>query len=348
MRRGIMTILGAAVVAMSLVAATAAAFEPTSTEAEGPALADAQARLDAFTPPPGSQRVDSLPAGVATPQVGKLDPGPNLLEVSGYWMSTEPVDAVRAYLSGYRPPETTLMLSIGSSGPGFFVYVWTSDLPETASARDLEVAFAAAPEGGTAITAYSAADWIEPRLASSDIPAAAGFIEVTETRGGRVRKVSSSKSRPVASIISLANTLPIAQPMGTVHGCPPIRLGSPTLETTFRRSPGGPALAAMVQEVPLRACNSIGLTVRGVPQRGLVEGTRLARRLRLLFARDSARPYLRRNDKDCSDFPSQKAAQIFFLKHGGPRYDPDRLDADHDGIACEDNPAPYYFGKHLP
>jgi hypothetical protein len=55
-----------------------------------------------------------------------------------------------------------------------------------------------------------------------------------------------------------------------------------------------------------------------------------------------------RNDKDCSDFPSQRAAQIFFLKHGGPRYDPDRLDGDHDGIACEDNPAPYYYGKHLP
>ena len=55
-----------------------------------------------------------------------------------------------------------------------------------------------------------------------------------------------------------------------------------------------------------------------------------------------------RSDKDCADFSSQKAAQIFFLKHGGPRYDPDRLDADRDGIACEDNPAPYYFGKRLP
>ena len=55
-----------------------------------------------------------------------------------------------------------------------------------------------------------------------------------------------------------------------------------------------------------------------------------------------------RRDKDCSDFPSQRAAQIFFLKHGGPRYDPDRLDADHDGIACEDNPAPYYLKDHLP
>jgi hypothetical protein len=55
-----------------------------------------------------------------------------------------------------------------------------------------------------------------------------------------------------------------------------------------------------------------------------------------------------RSDKDCADFPSQRAAQIFFIKHGGPRYDPDRLDGDDDGIACEDNPAPYYYGKHLP
>ena len=54
-----------------------------------------------------------------------------------------------------------------------------------------------------------------------------------------------------------------------------------------------------------------------------------------------------RRDKDCADFASQRAAQIFFLKHGGPRSDPDRLDADHDGIACEDNPAPYDFQKHL-
>jgi hypothetical protein len=53
-------------------------------------------------------------------------------------------------------------------------------------------------------------------------------------------------------------------------------------------------------------------------------------------------------DKDCADFPSQRAAQIFFLKHGGPRRDPDRLDGDDDGIACEDNPAPFFFGQRLP
>lgn len=53
-------------------------------------------------------------------------------------------------------------------------------------------------------------------------------------------------------------------------------------------------------------------------------------------------------DKDCSDFATQRAAQIFFLKHGGPRHDPDRLDGDNDGVACEDNPCPCYRKKHLP
>jgi hypothetical protein len=53
-------------------------------------------------------------------------------------------------------------------------------------------------------------------------------------------------------------------------------------------------------------------------------------------------------DRDCRDFSTQRAAQIFFLKHGGPRFDPDRLDGDNDGIACEDNPCPCYFKKHLP
>jgi Spy/CpxP family protein refolding chaperone len=41
-------------------------------------------------------------------------------------------------------------------------------------------------------------------------------------------------------------------------------------------------------------------------------------------------------DKDCADFKNWQQAQRFYKKHGGPKYDPHRLDADHDGIACED------------
>jgi hypothetical protein len=43
------------------------------------------------------------------------------------------------------------------------------------------------------------------------------------------------------------------------------------------------------------------------------------------------------NDRNCSDFASQQAAQDFFNAHPG---DPSNLDADKDGIACESNPCP--------
>lgn len=40
-------------------------------------------------------------------------------------------------------------------------------------------------------------------------------------------------------------------------------------------------------------------------------------------------------DKDCSDFNTWRQAQNFYKRHGGPKSDPHRLDADRDGIACE-------------
>jgi len=43
-------------------------------------------------------------------------------------------------------------------------------------------------------------------------------------------------------------------------------------------------------------------------------------------------------DRDCGDFPSQAAAQNFFLQAGAG--DPHRLDDDGDGVACESNPCP--------
>ena len=48
-------------------------------------------------------------------------------------------------------------------------------------------------------------------------------------------------------------------------------------------------------------------------------------------------------DRDCGDFATQKAAQLFFLDHS-PRTDPHRLDADGDGIACDANPCTCYYG----
>lgn len=41
-------------------------------------------------------------------------------------------------------------------------------------------------------------------------------------------------------------------------------------------------------------------------------------------------------DRDCSDFRTQRQAQRFYRKNGGPRQDPHGLDRDRDGIACEE------------
>jgi hypothetical protein len=56
-------------------------------------------------------------------------------------------------------------------------------------------------------------------------------------------------------------------------------------------------------------------------------------------------------DRDCSDFSSQREARLFFLRNGGPGSDPHRLDTAYgqgDGIACESRPCPCYYGRSLP
>ena len=41
-------------------------------------------------------------------------------------------------------------------------------------------------------------------------------------------------------------------------------------------------------------------------------------------------------DRDCTDFATQSAAQRYFESRGGPDRDPDDLDVDRDGVACEE------------
>lgn len=59
--------------------------------------------------------------------------------------------------------------------------------------------------------------------------------------------------------------------------------------------------------------------------------------LGLLGAMVVAQPAVAFRDRDCSDFSTQAQAQRFFERHN-PARDPHRLDADHDGIACESLP----------
>src|SRR4051812_5737569 len=58
------------------------------------------------------------------------------------------------------------------------------------------------------------------------------------------------------------------------------------------------------------------------------------------FAAFAGEPRADAADRDCADFSSQREAQDYFLSIGGPTSDPDRLDGDSDGQACDSLPCP--------
>src|SRR4051812_9519176 len=58
------------------------------------------------------------------------------------------------------------------------------------------------------------------------------------------------------------------------------------------------------------------------------------------FAAFAGEPRAHAADRDCADFSSQREAQDYFLSVGGPASDPDRLDGDSDGQACDSLPCP--------
>ena len=50
---------------------------------------------------------------------------------------------------------------------------------------------------------------------------------------------------------------------------------------------------------------------------------------------NTERSFSEYGDKDCADFSSQREAQEFFEKQGGPDEDFHNLDRDGDGVVCE-------------
>jgi hypothetical protein len=54
----------------------------------------------------------------------------------------------------------------------------------------------------------------------------------------------------------------------------------------------------------------------------------------------AARPVVARAAVNCTDFATQAAAQSYYESRGGPAVDPEGLDQDSDGIACETLPCP--------
>jgi opacity protein-like surface antigen len=58
----------------------------------------------------------------------------------------------------------------------------------------------------------------------------------------------------------------------------------------------------------------------------------------VVLALSAAPAFAQDGDKDCPDFASHEEAQAYFEANGGsPTNNVDRLDADGDGLACEDH-----------
>ena len=81
--------------------------------------------------------------------------------------------------------------------------------------------------------------------------------------------------------------------------------------------------------VPARACCALVLLV------GFLVGALAA-------------PTARAQDRDCADFANQREAQDYFIQRGGPSSDPDLLDGDDDGVACDSLPCPCGSGGPPP
>ena len=59
-------------------------------------------------------------------------------------------------------------------------------------------------------------------------------------------------------------------------------------------------------------------------------------------------PAARAEDRDCAHFANQQEAQDYFIERGGPSSDPDLLDGDDDGVACDSLSCPCSSGGPPP
>jgi len=278
--------IAVAALALALSAAVQAAG-PTSTAARVPALADARKRLNSFVPPPGSQRVGALPKSLRLTSPLYTRGSPNFLDLHAFWIVPEPVEATRRYLEENVPTGTKLG-SEGEEGDRSGVYRWDyayewPELAEVADGRSLLVGVVARGSGEAAIRADAQATWLEPRPASERIPAAARILEVSRTRAGRTRSTTLRQPRAVTAIARLIDGFGIVQREGP-HSCTLVPQEQATIRLVFRAAPGGRVLAETEQKSPASSCDVLALTIRGKPQRPLLEGWVLRRRLRPILA----------------------------------------------------------------
>jgi hypothetical protein len=295
-RRRLTLLIAFAVLAAGAAVGVALAHEPGSTANRGRALADARKRLRSFVPPPNSHRVHALPRSLHLNGPFSTIGSPRFIGVHAFWVSSEPVESVRAYLETHAPPGASHSLS-GEEGGRSGTYRWDygyewPELANVADNREMLVGVVARPGGGSALRADAQATYVEPKPKGQQIPAGAGYLEAEEVLGKKTRVIGTASAAKIAATAKLIDGFPIVQDNGGIE-CGAIPSERVTLKGTFRASPGGPVLAETEQRLPAGYCDFIGLTVEGKEGRALFdENEGLVKALQNLLARKYKQPLL--------------------------------------------------------
>lgn len=239
---------------VGLVAASASAWHPPTTEAEAHrrAAADAHRRAEAISVPSGAREVTRLPSrlGLGKPVLRESN---RWIDISTRWRSREPMAKVLAWFRAHHPRGT----SVEDEGAQIFrgrpiehglELTWNQNGWQAESRH----AFVrVAPDGsGSAFRIDTVASWKRPDP-SADIVPTTGFLKIEldrEEGGKRTRQVAEITDRAtIAAVAAVINDAPFFGPHTKI--CPEPDYTA-DLWLTFRSAPKGKKIATVRQKLP--------------------------------------------------------------------------------------------------
>lgn len=286
-----MALIGASLLAWP-GAAGAAGVPPQLSEAESRALAGvaAESALAAVAPALGAVASASEPfARSVPPPFGPFVP-PDTVRLHSWWLSTQSPGQVITYLAAHAPAgfQTSSTGNFEGSPPTPGIPTLPTDVnferPAVPRARgwiDLEASATRRTGGGAAIEVSAVVQWLIPRPATEAVPPGSTLLRITvnpysRSESSRLRTRQrplsiTSRSR-IERVATLANDLPLVQPLGGVAPCPPPR--GVVLRLAFYRGPRSAPVAVVRDNIV--SCGDVQLELAGREEPALGEGFDLA------------------------------------------------------------------------
>jgi hypothetical protein len=224
--------------------------------------------LLARVPLPAAQRVAQPPTAAGRPlgRPENIDFAKSV-DRHAYWISTERPQALLAMLAADGPAPKVAYSGYGGTRGRTEAWSETLEVPiatPLAGPRELFVAIVLGGRGRYAVRIDSAVAWHRRRPASSLVPAATRWLEVSVVEPGfrglrgepsrprRTRSLTTTTARTVQAVARAVNELPLAEPAGPFPSCPTMGLANsvdrPKLSLTFRSTPAGSDLAHVVTD----------------------------------------------------------------------------------------------------